>query len=87
MTPRQLCKWADINIPSVTFHYCTAEDHKTKPMTVKQRFKKVQRLPDAQKLIPASENQVQTEVQNSLPLFSFSEPFWSACLSREMIQP
>jgi hypothetical protein len=40
MTSRQLYKWAVLKIPSVTFEYCTVEDHCKETVMLKVRFKK-----------------------------------------------
>jgi hypothetical protein len=63
MTPRQLYEWVVVNILSVNFEYCTAEDHSKEMMKLEERFRQAQTLPGTQKIhyvIHASNNQVQT---------------------------
>jgi hypothetical protein len=65
MTLRQLYKWAVVKIPSVSFEYCTAEDHSKDMMMLKERSRKAQTLSGTQKIhcvIPASRNHIQTKV-------------------------
>jgi hypothetical protein len=38
-----------VKIPSVTFDYCTTEDHSKEPMILKERFRKAQTLLGTQK--------------------------------------
>jgi hypothetical protein len=40
ITPRQLYEWAVVKIPSVTFEYCTVEDHSKQMMILEERFRK-----------------------------------------------
>jgi hypothetical protein len=40
MTPRQLYEWAVVKILSVTFEYCTVEDHSKEMMMFEKRFRK-----------------------------------------------
>jgi hypothetical protein len=59
--PRKLCEWDVVKIPSVTFEYCTAEDHNKEMMLLEERIRKAWTLPGTQKIhcvIPASKNQV-----------------------------
>jgi hypothetical protein len=50
VTPTQLYKWAVVKIPSVTFEYCTAEDHSKEMTMLEERFRKAQTFPGTQKI-------------------------------------
>jgi hypothetical protein len=50
MTPGQLYMWAVVMNPSVTFKYCTVEDHICTKMTkLEEMFRKARSLPGTQK--------------------------------------
>jgi hypothetical protein len=67
MIPRQLYEWVVEKTSSVTFEYCTAEDHSKETMMLKERLRKARTLPHTPKIhcvIPAfkKKNKVQTKV-------------------------
>jgi hypothetical protein len=40
MTSRQLHEWSVVQIPSVTFEYCTIKEHSKETMMLEERFRK-----------------------------------------------
>jgi hypothetical protein len=49
MALRQLREWAVLKITSVTFEYCTTEDH-SKQVMFEERFRKAQTVPDTREI-------------------------------------
>ena len=63
MTPRQLYEWVVDNVPSVSFHYCTNDDHKREEILLQERFKNSRTIPGTRKLhsfVPVTRNKVCT---------------------------
>lgn len=70
MTPQQLFKWADANITSVVFEYCTTEEHDAHAKVLEERFNNACTITGTQKLhgfVPISKHKVATKV------YSFSD--------------
>jgi hypothetical protein len=62
-----------VKIPSVTFEYCTVEDHSKEMKVLKEGLRKCRTLIGTQKMhfiIPASKNQVQTKVFPEVNVFN-----------------
>jgi len=65
IAPKELYDWAIINIPSVTFEYCTIREHNNEMMELEERFLKAKTLVGTRKIhsvIPIANTKIQTKV-------------------------